>query len=61
MPPFDTDETRLELLKRLNGIPGVELPEGRDLKEAQQTFVPPGSLQKLYDVTEWFLAEATKD
>ncbi len=62
MPPFDQSDKRLELLRKLNEIPGVELPESALTKRPRiplATFAAPDSLSKLFEVTEWFLAEAT--
>ena len=61
MPPFDQDDKRLEFLRKLNEIPGVELPDDAISRRPAiplATFAAPGSLPKLFGVIEWFLAEA---
>ena len=60
-PPFDQDSKRLKLLRRFNGIPGVDLPESVITGAPRiplATFAPPEALAKLFEVIEWFLAEA---
>ena len=60
-PPFDQPGKRLEMLRKLNEIPGVDLPEtaieGRP-RIPLATFSNPDALARLIDVFEWFLAEA---
>ena len=60
-PPFDQDSKRLELLRKLNEISGVDLPESAVTRRPRiplATFAPPEALAKLFEVIEWFLAEA---
>jgi hypothetical protein len=63
MPPFDQVAMREELLRRLNEVPGVQLPSdsidrrpGLPLK----LFATPESLAALLATFEWFLGEAVK-
>ncbi len=61
MPPFDQNDKRLELLRKLNEIPGVELPVDAATKRPRirlATLAAPGALSRLFEVTEWFFAEA---
>jgi hypothetical protein len=61
MPPFDQNDKRLELLRKLNEIPGVELPVDAITKRPRiplATFAAPDALSMLFEVTEWFFAEA---
>ena len=61
MPPFDQNDKRLELLRKLNEIPGVELPVDALTKRPRiplATLAAPGALSMLFEVTEWFFAEA---
>lgn len=61
MPPFDQNDKRLELLRKLNEIPGVELPVDAVTKRPRirlATLAAPGALSILFEVTEWFFAEA---
>ena len=60
-PPFDQDSKRLELLRKLNEISGVDLPESAVTRRPRiplATFASPEALAKLFEVIEWFLAEA---
>jgi hypothetical protein len=59
-PPFDDETRRLELLRRLNGIPGVALPEdsitrrpGIPLSTLQDEAV----LAQFLTVLEWVVRE----
>jgi hypothetical protein len=61
-PPFDVDSKRLELLRKLNEIPGIELPESALLGKPAiplSTFATPGSLGMLFEVCDWFIAEVS--
>ena len=62
-PPFDQEGKRLELLQRLNKIPGVKLTNdvithrpGVPLSVLSQ----PGALEKFYEVFDWFMSEFEK-
>ena len=60
-PPFDQQGKRLELLSKLNEIPGIDLPETAIEKRPRiplATFSTQDALAKLFDVLEWFLEEA---
>ncbi len=59
--PFDQPGKRLELLRKLNEIPGVDLPETaieRRPRIPLATFANPDALARLFDAFEWFIAEA---
>ena len=61
MPPFDQDSKKLELLQKLNEIPGVDLPDDAISKRPAillTALKSPGSLQTFFSAVEWFLAEA---
>ena len=62
-PPFNDKETRLELLRRVNEIPGVSFgPEVITQREwFQLTLLSgiPGALEQLKRVLEWIEAEAS--
>jgi hypothetical protein len=63
MRPFDQEDKRLELLRKLNEIPGVELPDSAISRRPAMPLAPfaaPGSLSMLFGVFEWFIGEATK-
>ena len=60
-PPFDQPGKRLELLGKLNEIPGVDLPENvieRRPRIPLATFANPDALARLFGAFEWFIAEA---
>ena len=60
-PPFNQDSKRLELVRRFNDIPGVDLPESAIAGAPRvplATFAPPDALAKLFEVTESFLDDA---
>jgi hypothetical protein len=61
MPPFDREEKKRELLSKLNAIPGVEITGDVLLRRPPimvATLAPPGRLDSLFGVFEWFLAQA---
>ena len=61
MPPFDQDSKKLELVRKLNEIPDVDLPADSISKRPAillTTLAAPGSLQTFFIAVEWFLAEA---
>jgi hypothetical protein len=64
-PPFNDDQIRLELLSRVNEIPGVSLgPEVITQRESiQLTLLSgiPGALEQLKRVLEWIEAEVGKN
>ena len=59
--PFDQESSRLEFLRRLNEVPGVEIPDdavrGRP-KISLAQLTDPEALALLLDAFEWFLEEA---
>jgi hypothetical protein len=58
--PFDLDEKRLELLRRLNELPGVNLPEdgiNRRPSISFLTLVDPNALATFLKVIEWTIQE----
>lgn len=58
-PPFDTQEKRVQLLNRLNAIPGVSIPEdaiGRRPSIRLST-LNDTALDKFLETFEWFLKE----
>jgi hypothetical protein len=60
-PPFDSDEVRLEFLKRLNAIPGMDLPNDvirRCPSVSLAVLESEPSRAKLFEALEWFLSEA---
>jgi hypothetical protein len=60
-PPFDTDDKRLELLRKLNEIPGIDFPENAIAQKPStrlEIFRDDRNLQTLLSVLEWFAAEA---
>ncbi len=59
-PPFDDEGRRMELLRRLNEIPGVALPdESVNLYPGilLSTFQDEGALKQLLSVLDWIVAE----
>jgi hypothetical protein len=61
-PPFDDDEKRLELLKRLNTIPGVELERDNIEKWPRislSILARDSAVKKLFDAFEWVFTEVT--
>jgi hypothetical protein len=61
MPPFDDEVKRVELVRRLNAIPGVQIPEedavNRRPSVPLATFAPPEALAALLASLEWILME----
>jgi hypothetical protein len=58
--PFDQDARRLELLRRLNEVPGIELPESgihRRPAISLRALVERDNLSKFLSVIEWELME----
>jgi hypothetical protein len=58
--PFDVDEKRLELLRRLNVIPSVDLPEdgiNRRPSISLATLVNPNAVAMFLKVIEWTIQE----
>lgn len=61
MPPFEDEGKRVELVRRLNAIPGVQIPEERAVNSRPSvplaTFAPPEALAALLASLEWILVE----
>jgi hypothetical protein len=60
-PPFDQDAKKLELLRKLNEIPGINLPHDAIAKQPDvqiALFRDDKNLNKLFDTLDWFVAEA---
>ena len=58
--PFDADEKRLELLRRLNEIPGVDLPEDGIIRRPSislASLTNPNALAMFLKVIEWTIQE----
>jgi len=58
--PFDSEEKRLELLKRLNAIPGVSIPESAIARRPSipfSTLAKNDALQQFLTVFEWVIGE----
>ena len=58
--PFNKQAKRLELLDRLNKIPGVEIPADAITRRPSiplATFTDPSSLQKFLSVLDWYVSE----
>jgi hypothetical protein len=58
--PFDVDEKRLELLRRLNELPGVDLPEDAIRRRPSillVTLVDPSALAMFLKGIEWTIQE----
>ena len=63
MPPFDQVAMREEFLRRLNEVPGVQLPgDAIDRRPGVplKTLAAPEALAALFAAFEWFLSEAVK-
>jgi hypothetical protein len=63
MPPFDQEAKRLEFVRRLNDVPGVQIPEdaiNRRPSLPLGLFVRPEALATLLAAFEWFLSEARR-
>lgn len=62
-PPFDSVEMRKEMLRRLNQIPGVQLPDESIEKRPSielAIFTKESALKQLFAVMEWYLDEVRK-
>jgi len=62
MPPFDQDSYKIEFLRRLNEVPGIDLPPDVSKRRPGVLLAPSlneASLTTLFNAPEWFLAEAT--
>ncbi|HEU0015453.1 MAG TPA: hypothetical protein VFQ45_17315 [Longimicrobium sp.] len=62
-PPFDREEARLDLLQRLNTIPGVSLGRdaiGRRPSIPLSVLAQEGALDRFLAAFEWFLEEVRK-
>lgn len=58
--PFDSEEERLELLKRLNAIPGVSIPESAIARRPSipfSTLAKNDALQQFITAFEWMIGE----
>lgn len=58
--PFDSEEKRLELLKRLNAIPGVSIPENAIVRRPSipfSTLAKDDALQQFIAAFEWMIGE----
>ena len=63
-PPFDQEELRLELLERLNKIPGVNLPKNSISRYPSILFSrleDELSLDKLIEAMEWFIQKVKEE
>jgi hypothetical protein len=63
-PPFDQKQKRIELLRLVNAISGINLAEESIDKSAHiplASFAKPESLSQLEAVVEWILKEVTND
>jgi len=63
MPPFAQVAMREEFLRRLNEVPGVQLPGSaidRRPGVPLKTLAAPEALAALFAAFEWFLSEAVK-
>jgi hypothetical protein len=62
-PPFDDEQKRLELLRRLNQIPGVSLGRDSIVRRPSvplETLFTPGAVAKLCAAMEWVIEEASR-
>ena len=61
IPPFDDEVKRVELVRRWNAIPGVQIPEERAVNGRPSvplaTFAPPDARAALLASLEWLLIE----
>jgi hypothetical protein len=61
MPPFEDERKRVELVRRLNAIPGVQIPEKAAANSRPSVplakFVPPEALAALLASLEWVILE----
>ena len=58
--PFDDERKRLELLRRLNEIPGVDIPEGKITKRPSipfSTLVGEDALRRFLETFDWYVRE----
>jgi hypothetical protein len=58
--PFDAEAKRIELLNRLNEIPGIDLEEDVITRRPWiplSVFVEPENLRRLFEIFEWFISE----
>jgi hypothetical protein len=61
-PPFESEESRRELLNRLNAIPSVALPDDSIARRPSiplKVFEDPAALDQFLLVFEWFLNQIT--
>ena len=61
MPPFDDESRRVELIHRLNQVPGFNIPDDAVRRTSRITLdllVDPKSLAMFYAEVEWFLDQA---
>jgi hypothetical protein len=59
-PPFDSKDKRLELVRRLNEIPGVELPNEAIDKWPNfpvSAVHEKDNKEKFYEILEWLIQE----
>lgn len=59
-PPFDQDSKRLELLRRLNEIPGIDLPDDAIARRPSiplSILAKPQVLEKFLETLDWFTEE----
>ena len=62
-PPFDTEEKRLELLRKLNAIEGIHIPEDRIAKAPSvklADLAAPGRVDEFLRIYEWMIKEIAK-
>ena len=61
---FESDASRLELLHRLNGIPSVQIEEGRITGYPKIPFAalePTGHIDQFLEAFEWVISVAESD
>jgi hypothetical protein len=61
MPPFDQESHKIEFLRRLNDVPGIDLPPTVLTRRPEVLLAPlnnEASLSKLFGALEWFVAQA---
>jgi hypothetical protein len=59
-PPFSDERRRMEILRRLNEIPGIAIPEGsvsRRPNVALDVLARDGNMDRFLAVFDWFLDE----
>jgi hypothetical protein len=62
-PPFDSEDKRMEMLRRLNEIPGVSLPPESISKRPgirMDLLTDAGALEKFKAAFEWYIEEVKK-